>query len=307
MNADVGKSPLTLRVFAILIIALIALNIHQYLENTALTQRIKDNEVEISELNELVSLLQSELTAAKAELIDTRDQLVEFTRVIEGLRVDLDLKSKELSEAEAEIEKLEGQLDEKTWMLMELNTSLQEVEGEIARLTSIETKGTYTLGVRLQGGIAIPTEIEASAGKGLFLDTEGVLLDETVQHSYKIAYYVATGLSGKGLDGRKLVLRFKNPTEDTITISGDSAGAVMALAMIAIALDREFNSSVLITGAILSDGRIGRVSNIWNKAQAAKSVNATVLLVPMGQKINVEGIELVEVSNITKAMEYMFT
>jgi predicted S18 family serine protease len=61
----------------------------------------------------------------------------------------------------------------------------------------------------------------------------------------------------------------------------------------------------MITGSIFGNGSIGQVEYISEKAEAARSLNASVLLVPVGQKISVSGIEIVEVSNVEEAMEYM--
>lgn len=292
------QTPTILKALAILVVLLGVMNVYQYREIKAVPEELKQNEAEINTLSDFPDKLQDELSYANS-------RLSELDETIGRLSSELDLRSKELQEAETEIERLSKESDETKSLSRELNASLFKAEEEISKLSFGDKRETYTLGV-WRGGIAIPMEIETRSGSGLLIDTDDVLWDETVQRSLKIAYYVASiqGLGG-GLDGKEFTLRIRNPLEDTITINGESAGAAITITMIALALDQELNSSVLITGSIGSDGSIGEVKSIWNKAQAAKSVNATVLLVPEGKGIQVEGIEIIEVANITQVMDYM--
>ncbi|MEE9594583.1 MAG: S16 family serine protease [Candidatus Hydrothermarchaeales archaeon] len=292
------QTPTILQALAILVVFLGVMNVYQYREIKSFPEELKQNEAEINTLSDFPDKLQDELSYANS-------RLSELDETIGRLSSELDLRSKELQEAEKEIERLGRESDETKSLSRELNASLFEAEEEISKLSFVDKRETYTLGV-WRGGIAIPIEIETRFGSGLLIDTDDVLWDETVQRSLKIAYYVASIQGrGGGLDGKEFTLRIRNPLEDTITINGESAGAAITIAMIALALDQELNSSVLITGSIGSDGSIGEVKSIWNKAQAAKSVNATVLLVPEGKGIQVEGIEILEVANITQVMSYM--
>ncbi|MFQ5815696.1 MAG: S16 family serine protease [Candidatus Hydrothermarchaeaceae archaeon] len=286
-----------LKVLVILIVVFGALNAYQYIENTGLSREMSANQAEISGLGKVTSQLRDELSDAKTRLI-------ELDETSKQLRADLDSRTEELREAVGDIARLEGDVDESKRLSKDLNASLLEAHGEISRLSYKRTKWTYTLGVRREGSIAIPLEIETRNGQGLLIDTEGVLLDETVQRSLKTALYVASG-KGEGLGGRELILRIHNPLEETITINGASAGAAITITMIAFAQDRDLNPNVVITGTIISDGRIGPVDFIEEKAAAAKSVNATILLVPKGRGASVEGIEIVEVEDITEVMAYM--
>jgi uncharacterized protein len=121
-------------------------------------------------------------------------------------------------------------------------------------------------------------------------------------------------------------------------VGGPSAGAAITIATIAALENKSINEKVMITGSVDSDGKIGRVSSISAKAEAAKQINVTTMLVPYGQSIEIVyeiskncqnigsleycsieqtprpvdiseqvGIEIKEVRTVEEAMQYFFT
>ncbi len=290
-------NPPILKALWLTILVLASLNVYQYVTEEPDLTISEIDDAETGRIRELADELGNQLA-------QTNTKLRELEESSERTGLELKTSTDSLLVAEEKIENLLAENEEVTIQYNELNQSLLKADEEISSLSRRDARRTYSLAV-WRGGIAIPMEIEARSGTGLFIETDDVLLDESVQKSLKKAYYLAGIVARGGLDGREFRLKIRNPLIDTLTLNGESAGAAIAITMIALVLDMELNSSVLITGSIGSDGSVGEVGGIWNKAQAAKEANATVLLVPEGKKIDVDFIEIVEVSNITEVMEYM--
>ncbi|NPA38778.1 MAG: hypothetical protein GXN99_03230 [Candidatus Nanohaloarchaeota archaeon] len=134
---------------------------------------------------------------------------------------------------------------------------------------------------------------------------------------------------------------FSYDVGDAQVIGGESAGAAACLGIIAILENRSIKEKVAITGTIELDGSIGKVGGVFEKAQAAAEAGYKVFLVPKGQSILIYyekkvikreimpgyyiystryvpqtldlkeyakqewGMEIIEVSNIYEAMNYM--
>ena len=122
----------------------------------------------------------------------------------------------------------------------------------------------------------------------------------------------------------------------TSVVGGPSAGAAITIATISVLEQTPIKDNIMITGTIQKDGTIGPVSSIYEKAVAAKENGATLFLVPKNSSIDILtnviqkceadngieycetkyveeqrdigteiGIEIIEVSTIQEAMEYM--
>jgi len=63
---------------------------------------------------------------------------------------------------------------------------------------------------------------------------------------------------------------------------------------------------VVITSTIFPTGKIGNVTGVKEKIKAAKNIGAELVLVPKGQRIDVEGIKVIEVKDLKEAEEYIF-
>jgi uncharacterized protein len=185
-------------------------------------------------------------------------------------------------------------------------------------------------------GKGVPTilSVESTKGSGKTLvDIENLLFWEDTQQSIRMARYVAGNITGKNLAEYDLIYSIK--VKNASLIGGPSAGAAITIATIFALNSEQPNSKVIISGTINHDGSIGPVSEILEKAKAAKNANAEIFLVPSSQsleaiyeteehcqpfgtteicstetrvrKINVSeeaGIKVIEVENIKEALEY---
>jgi hypothetical protein len=158
-------------------------------------------------------------------------------------------------------------------------------------------------------GFAIPMEVEIREGNGnLFLNIENAFYYTTLQQSVTRAYVAAMRATGVSLGRKDVFIRIGDPFKSrVVTIEGESAGAAVAVALVAAIEGRELRPNVLITGTVNERGVIGSVGGIYRKAEAARKAGATTLLVPPGEAALVEGLEVVEVHDLREAEERMLT
>jgi predicted S18 family serine protease len=215
-----------------------------------------------------------------------------------------------------QIAELKENIEAKNSLINLLDQDYQEVQsdcnvleaalGEIKKQNDTRSIATHILGVRDGAGVPIPLEIEVKEGsEKIFVDVSEVFLEDDVQGTAKTAFAMADVKSNGGLAQKDAYIHIVNPYKKSLSLSGSSSGAIMTMALIALGKNATLKEGVVITGSIGGDGSIGQVLYIREKAEAAKSLNATLMLVPVGQKTSVSGIKIVEVSNVEEAMEYM--
>lgn len=93
-------------------------------------------------------------------------------------------------------------------------------------------------------------------------------------------------------------------------VSGESAGGMFAVAIVALATGRELRNDVIISAVILENGNLEEVGGIEEKIIAAKEGKRNVFLVSSGQKIKDEqevtqGIRIIRVRNLEEAVKYL--
>lgn len=130
-------------------------------------------------------------------------------------------------------------------------------------------------------GVIIPLTVEARPGSGRVLtDIEDLLFWVDTQYSIQVAKNLAENLTGKDLSSTDLVYQVDSKS---IAVSGESAGAALAVATIATITRQVPKTDVAITGTIDERGVVGRIGGVVAKARAAEKAGITVLLVPKGQ------------------------
>lgn len=147
----------------------------------------------------------------------------------------------------------------------------------------------YALAVKGKGeGIVIPVKIELIDGNGrLLLDISNPTLYLDTQVSAKVALEVAKKFVGEKLRKKDVIISI----ETKEMVSGPSAGALLAVAIIALAEGKKLKKNVFITGQITPEGKIYPVGGILAKAMAAKEFGAEKILVPKGEAYQLVPIE----------------
>jgi len=132
--------------------------------------------------------------------------------------------------------------------------------------------------------------------------------------SAKLAAQYATSYLGLNLDNYNFTYYILN---ETTNVSGPSAGAAMTLLGISALTHKQLRQDFTITGTINSNGNIGEIGGIYDKAGAAKRYGMDFVLVPAVPNTSSEdelyylvqstfNIPLVQVSNISSAAQYAF-
>jgi len=230
--------------------------------------------------------------------------------VIKNLSQQLEFQQAKIFGLEESIGMLEANLTSTRESLSMEEEMRHRLEGEVLELKKVSRAEYAVLAVDGLGkGHVIPLEVRVRSGEGrMFIDVANVLFDVSLQESAQQAVLVAREITRKDLRGKDILIIISAPAaERKIEISGGSGGAAVALATIAALEDKNISKKVLITGTINPDHSIGRVAEIDEKAKAAWESGATTLLVPMGQRTSLSGLEVRQVSSIEEAMIYVIT
>ena len=133
-------------------------------------------------------------------------------------------------------------------------------------------------------GVVGAFKVQAVAGDGKTLtNIDNLLYFVDTQFSIQTAKSVASNITGIDISNYNIIYEVQNDRHVSSIIEGPSAGAALTIATIAALENREIDESVLITGAVLPDGRIGRIGGIEAKIDAARNSGASILLIPEGQ------------------------
>jgi predicted S18 family serine protease len=131
-------------------------------------------------------------------------------------------------------------------------------------------------------GTIVILSVEAKPGIGrTLIDINQIFLWVDTQDSIRTAKAVAKNVTGIDLSDYDIIYSVQ---ANASAVEGPSAGAALGIATILELENMTVNKKVTITGTLSEDGKIGKVSGIVAKAEAAKDVGMEILLVPVGEK-----------------------
>jgi len=162
-----------------------------------------------------------------------------------------------------------------------------------AKLVAVDDEGN---------GVTADLTATVRTGKGLVLvNINNLVADLDTQTSARKAAEVAAQVAEVDLNKYDVIF---NIITNADKISGGSAGTPMTLAAIAAFENKTLREDVAVTGLITSDGKIGLVGAVLEKANAAKSIGMKTMLVPVG--FDRKGIERKRTRECTKYKEYEY-
>ncbi len=244
--------------------------------------------------------------AVLAILLFQHFQISELEGELSSKNVEIALLGSDYEELEAALEQAKQKLEHVNRTLGESTAMLETAQADTEALNFSKSVSAHILGITGGVGIVVPLEIELKEGTGrVFVDVGEIFIDEEVQSAAKTAFALADVKTKGNLSDKDVSIHIVNPYSKPITITGLSSGAILTVSLMALGKDKTIKDGIMITGTVDGRGNIGQVTHIKEKAVAAKEANATVMLVPRGQKISVAGIEIIEVSNVEEAAEYM--
>jgi len=143
---------------------------------------------------------------------------------------------------------------------------------------------TYVLAVKSDQstGLLGRVSIEINPGKGRVLMDTNPFLEPDTQYSAETAVKVAENYTGKNLNDRDVILSFDVTGQ---VLGGPSAGAAMTVATIGAIEQKEVKKDVAITGTIETNGKVGQIGGVIQKAEAAAKNGVKLFLVPESELI----------------------
>jgi uncharacterized protein len=165
-------------------------------------------------------------------------------------------------------------------------------ENVAAELPVFESLSPHYAGIHIVGvsaetskGIVGNANIELVPGSGRMLVSTDPFIEPDTQQSAAIAKIAAENYTGVSFDKSDIIASFDLPMGDTPgqVIGGPSAGAALAVAISAMAMNKTVKSDVAITGTIMPNGSIGAISGTVEKAVAAAEAGMRTFVVPVGQ------------------------
>jgi len=142
-----------------------------------------------------------------------------------------------------------------------------------------EQNGPFASETVIEEGALIDVSVEVRPGKGRVLVQTTPLMGVVFQDAANTAVFVAQDRTNMSLTGTDTI--FSIMAEEPIpAVDGPSAGALMTLLTIAALENSTVNDSVTLTGTIDSEGNVGPISGVIEKAEAAKAGGKTLILFP---------------------------
>jgi len=204
---------------------------------------------------------------------------------------------------------------------------INKTSATIIRVPAVDREGN---------GVMATLAVEVKPGVGRTLvDINQIFFWVDTQDSIRTAKDVAKNVTGIDLSDYDIIYSIQ---ADANVIEGPSAGVAMGIVTILELENKTIRNDVTITGTLNIEGKIGQVSGIIPKGEAAKENGMSIFLVPLGQKtyttyteekkcetyvftticrtetktdtVDVEnkiGMKVEEVEDIQEALKYFFT
>ena len=129
-------------------------------------------------------------------------------------------------------------------------------------------------------GTILKITVDVRDGTGLVLANTAIPEGVDFQNSAKIAAQVAQNVTGVDLSKKDVIFSITTDNQNLQAVDGGSAGGAMTVLLSSAILGKSINNHVLMTGTIQSDGTIGPIGAVLEKAQAAANYGAKIFLVP---------------------------
>lgn len=131
-------------------------------------------------------------------------------------------------------------------------------------------------------GAVSQAQVEVIPGDGKVLFSLNPFLETDTQDSVQTAAQVAQTFTGQNITNKDIIYSVENTQAQLV--GGPSAGAAMTVATIAALEGKTVREDAAISGTINSDGTIGDVGGLMEKATAAAQKGYSLFVVPQGQK-----------------------
>ena len=213
------------------------------------------------------------------------------------------------------------------------NTNLESISAVAVRPV-LQSDGFFETTTYV--GAVLKITVEIRDGSGLVLVNTAVPTGVDFQTSARTAVNIAQKITNIDLTKKDVIFSIASENNQELqAVDGGSAGGAMTVLLISDISGKPINNKILMTGTIQSDGSIGKIGGVTEKADAAGKYGAKIFLVPNGQGVtqvqscdekregvfiyrsctlqekplspiteNQYGMKVVEIDNITDALGY---
>jgi len=280
-------------------------NYHSDIENQQRQIEEKSSELvslqsEIDNLRNKVALSDLQIKAKTAEAENLADTISAQQGKIQA--------GEQAEKLEDEIKNLEVQLQEKQSQISILTGNVRDTQAKLDGLKRLSIKHYSVAVTQEHVGIVLPVQVDIIPdGEGVVsIDVKNVQYETGFQEAVRKAVKVASDYTDVSVSDKDIIITVVNDNNNRlITIDGGSAGALITAMIASVLSGEEMNSSVLITGSINSDGTVGNIGGLSEKADAAAEFGADTLLVPEDQAFRHDSIRIVGVSDIGDIMRQL--
>lgn len=219
------------------------------------------------------------LPEKESDLANLSQRYSDLEAVNSGHLAELAIASENLTRYSGEIVRYQGEVGN-------LSTQLNTTSGAYLGSASLDAPVIFKTVDSLNGaesdnetGGMITVTAEMRYGQGRILVETKPPLGLTFQETASNAVAAARKYTGKNISSEDVVFTVRAAKEPQ-SIDGPSAGALMGILAVSVLEKSPVNESVAITGSISSDGRIGSIGGLPDKAKAAKAAGKSLLLIP---------------------------
>jgi len=215
-----------------------------------------------------------------SELINQVKTLAEQNENMSATIVNL---IQEIDNLKSQVEYYKNQVDYSSSLVKKLEANTSVIGEAEINLVAVKTVYANFFDVHYSG-LTLKCTVEIVLGHGRVLVNTVPRIGIDLQASAQTAVAVAESFTGKPLSRSDIIITIEAEEEVQI-VDGPSAGAALTIAIIAAIQGEKLSDKVFITGTIMSDGSIGRVGGVAEKAEAAAAKGGEIFLVPKGQSV----------------------
>ena len=237
-------------------LVLLIILVGSLITNYSLYDKINGLHREMSSLNQQISIMQKQSS-------------------------DIEDQSTIIKSQKQEIENLKSKLEQKQPTSIQLSSSSKSITAVAVR--PIMVSDGFFQDVQYQG-TAMNIKVDIRDGTGLVLVNTETPTGVDFQTSAKTAVAVAQKYTDSDLSNKDVIFSISSKNANELqTVDGPSAGMAMTVLLVMEIQNKPINDSILLTGTIQSDGSIGPVGGVPQKADAAGKYGAKTFIVPKGQ------------------------
>ncbi len=220
------------------------------------------------------------------------EQVQEMQTRINSLETENENLKEQIEQNNQSLQSYASQLESYRERIFELENSSQMcpagIEGfatlqgpAVFQKIELERSGPFIRENISEEGALLDMSVEIRPGKGRVLVQTVPLTGVGFQDAANTAVFVAESKTGNQLSSSDVI--FSVTAEDELPggVDGPSAGALMTLLTIsAVDNSTRLNDSITLTGTIDSEGNIGEIGGVLEKAEAAEAGGKTLFLIP---------------------------